>query len=319
MLSVATSARNVASVLWRRRNQVFRRCFADARPSIADALKIAAPGNLVRFRCPSGTVQWGRLGTDEGTPCAQALDSDVLSGTSASGDFLEISELLSPLPVDPPPAVICLGLNYHAHAVETDRAVPRFPVLFYKSPTSVSAPEASVRIPDCARAKPEVDYEAELALVIGKEIRDASPNDVADALLGVTAGNDLSARRWQGKKGGGQWSRAKSFDGFCPVGPSLTPFGEVALQLAPGGKGLRLRASVNEHVMQDSFTNDMIFPVEQIVSYLSEGTTLLPGTLILTGTPAGVGFVRKPPTYLMPGDNVAIELEGVGRLLSHIV
>lgn len=295
-----------------------RRHFADIAPSIAAALNTASAGNLVRFVGPGGSIQWGRLGAVDGVPCAQPLDCDVLSGIGASGDFVEIVSLLPPLPVDPPPAIICLGLNYRAHAVETDQAIPRFPVLFYKGPTSVAAPGATIRIPACARDKPEVDYEAELTLVVGKKLRDAAPEDVADALLGVTAGNDLSARRWQGKKGGGQWSRAKSFDGFCPLGPSLAPFDAVASRLAPGGSGLRLRALVNEHVMQDTLTNDMIFSVNQIVSYLSEGTTLLPGTVILTGTPAGVGFVRKPPVYLMPGDAVAVELEGVGRLLSYI-
>jgi len=135
-------------------------------------------------------------------------------------------------------------------------------------------------------------------------------------VLGVTGANDVSARRWQGKKGGGQWSRSKSFDTFCPLGPTIAPLSPdgAGAALAAGGPGLQVRSIVNGKVMQDGNTSDMVFSIGYIVSYLSEGTTLLPGTVILTGTPPGVGYVRKPPVWLTAGDRVDVELEGTGLL-----
>jgi len=260
-------------------------------------------------------------GTGE-APLAQPLENEsVLDGPAtwqpAKREPVQVAQLLPPLPVDPPPAIVCLGLNYHAHAKETGQPIPKFPVIFYKSPASVSAPGAAVVIPACAREKPEIDFEGELAFVMGRATRDATMEDALGSILGVTAANDVSARRWQGKKGGGQWSRAKSYDGFCPVGPSLAPLsgpGGLAEQVALRGSGLHLCSAVNGEAMQDTSTSDMIFSLAEIVCFLSQGTTLLPGTLVLTGTPCGVGFARKPPLYLAPGDEVTIELEGVGAL-----
>eukprot|EP00913_Durusdinium_trenchii_P018717 g17588.t1 len=172
-------------------------------------------------------------------------------------------------------------------------------------------PEETILIPKVAREKPEVDFEAELAIVLARAVTNAPPDAALDAVLGVTGANDVSARRWQGKKGGGQWSRAKSFNTFCPLGPTLIPMGRAKDLLS---QGMRVRSWVNGTAMQDGNTSDMEFQLGQILSYLSEGTTLLPGTIILTGTPPGVGYVRDPPVYLQPGDKVEIELEQAGRL-----
>jgi len=219
--------------------------------------------------------------------------------------------------VDPAPAIVVIGLNYRSHAKETGQDIPRNPVFAYKSPASAIGHQVPISIPSIARQKPEVDFEGELAIVIGQRVCNASPEEALKAVLGVTGANDVSARRWQGKKGGGQWSRAKSFDTFCPLGPSLLPLDSAfgaGKALAADGPGLRLRSIVNGNVMQDAHTSDMIFTIGAVVSYLSQGTTLLPGTVILTGTPPGVGYVRKPPVYLAEGDVVEVELEGAGKL-----
>eukprot|EP00933_Yihiella_yeosuensis_P006059 TRINITY_DN110705_c0_g1_i1.p1 TRINITY_DN110705_c0_g1~~TRINITY_DN110705_c0_g1_i1.p1 ORF type:complete len:324 (+),score=60.64 TRINITY_DN110705_c0_g1_i1:32-1003(+) len=299
-----------------------RRHFSSQVGSVSSALVGASKGNLVRFLCPAGYEHWGALSKnvdteDLGSQRAQIVKKLISEDGSWPvtednlGDEVEISELLSPLPVNPAPAVIVMGLNYVSHAAEVGKELPLFPVFTYKSPTSIIATGSPICLPECARKKPEVDFEAELAIVIGRLVKDATPSTALDAILGITAANDVSARRWQGKKGGGQWSRSKSFDTFCPLGPSIAP---ISSQVLAGGAGLRIRSIVNGNMMQDCSTSDMRFGLGELVSYLSEGTTLLPGTIILTGTPPGVGYVRSPPVYLAEGDTVEVELEGVGRL-----
>lgn len=266
-------------------------------------------GNLLRFRTPQGQTLWGSLES------AEAMQARVVEGVPQSPTPTErlesIAQVLAPIPVDPAPAVIIMGLNYRSHAAETGKALPRFPVFAFKNPASVIGPEETILIPKVAREKPEVDFEAELAIVLARAVTNAPPDAALDAVLGVTGANDVSARRWQGKKGGGQWSRAKSFNTFCPLGPTLIPMGRAKDLLS---QGMRVRSWVNGTAMQDGNTSDMEFQLGQILSYLSEGTTLLPGTIILTGTPPGVGYVRDPPVYLQPGDKVEIELEQAGRL-----
>jgi len=280
----------------------------------------ASAGNLVRFLAPDGGEKWGRL--VEGGKRAKVLDSAFSS--DSGGDEVEITKVLTPLPVDPAPAVIVVGLNYKSHAEETGAELPIRPIWTLVSPMAVIGPGDAISIPTVARQKPEVDYEGEMAIVIGKKIRDVSPEDAVKAVLGVTSSNDVSARRWQGKKGGGQWSKSKSFDTFCPIGPTLLPIaGGVASALAcdlasPGGKGLSVKTVLNGTLMQDGNTSDMNYGVARMVSYLSEGITLLPGTVILTGTPPGVGYLRKPPVYLKAGDCVEVELQGAG-ILANVV
>ncbi|CAJ1412441.1 unnamed protein product, partial [Effrenium voratum] len=180
--------------------------------------------NLVRFKSSGGALLWGQLLPEDGQARRAKVITGVAEGNpSATGGEEIIEQVLAPLPVDPAPAIIIMGLNYRSHAAEVEKELPRFPVFAFKNPASVIGPGDTIFIPKVAREKPEVDFEAELAIVLGRKLKDASPEEAAAAVLGVTGANDVSARRWQGKKGGGQWSRSKSFDTFCPLGPSLVP------------------------------------------------------------------------------------------------
>ena len=216
--------------------------------------------------------------------------------------------------VPTPPAVMCVGLNYRKHAAEAGLPEPQYPVIFYKNPASVCGP-GEIIIPTVASSPAEVDYECELAVVIGaRPVRNVSKEDALDYVLGYTAANDVSARRWQGKKGGSQWSRSKSFDTFCPLGPAL-----LVAHPSVNPDNLAISTRLNGVTVQESSTADMIFDVASIISFLSQSTTLLPGTVILTGTPEGVGFTRDPPLFLQPGDHVEVEVEGVGVLSNRVV
>ena len=208
-----------------------------------------------------------------------------------------------------PPAIFGIGLNYHEHAKETGMEAPKYPVVFMKNPAAIANPEDPILLHPACMQPPEVDYEAELAVVIGQAAKDVSTADALGYVLGYTAANDVSARRWQGRRGSGQWVRGKSFDTFCPLGPELVTADELQ-----DPQNLRIACALNGQVMQDANTADMIFPVAELIAFLSNGVTLLPGTVILTGTPSGVGFTRKPPVYLMPGDTVNVTLEGIGML-----
>ena len=217
--------------------------------------------------------------------------------------------------VPTPPAVMCVGLNYKKHAAETGLPEPKYPVIFYKNPSAVCGTGDHIVIPSVAAEPEEVDYECELAVVVGaRPVRNVSPADALDYVLGYTAANDVSARRWQGAKGGSQWSRSKSYDTFCPLGPAL-----LLSHSDVNPDALQISTRLNGEIVQQSTTADMIFGVAEIVSFLSESTTLLPGTVILTGTPEGVGFTREPPLWLRPGDEVEVELEGVGVLSNTVI
>jgi 2-keto-4-pentenoate hydratase/2-oxohepta-3-ene-1,7-dioic acid hydratase in catechol pathway len=212
-------------------------------------------------------------------------------------------------PLKAPSKIACVGLNYHDHCRETGMAAPERPLIFAKFPSSLVGPDAAIESPDGLTE--QVDWEAELAVVIGRRIRHASEGEALDAIFGYTAANDVSARDLQFADQ--QWVRAKSIDTFCPVGPLIvTPdeFGD------PQDK--RVASRVNGHTMQDSTTAEMIFPVAEILSFLSRACTLEPGDLILTGTPWGVGGFRDPPVFLKPGDTVEIEVEGVGVLANEV-
>jgi 2-keto-4-pentenoate hydratase/2-oxohepta-3-ene-1,7-dioic acid hydratase in catechol pathway len=209
-------------------------------------------------------------------------------------------------PVDPP-NIICIGLNYRKHAEETGIAIPSEPLIFIKATTSLCGPGDAIVLPVYSPDK--IDYEAELAIVIGKRAREITEEEVPDVILGYTVANDVSNRAAQFTDG--QWARAKSHDTFCPVGPS------IVTDLDPDN--LRITCRLDGQVMQDSSTSDMIFSCRRIVSHLSRCFTLLPGTIILTGTPAGVGFKRNPPVYLQPGQIVEVEIEGIGTLVNPVI
>jgi len=225
-----------------------------------------------------------------------------LTRQSATHDLYSV-KLLPPVS---PPNILCLGLNYKKHADETGLPRPEAPVLFMKSTTALCGNGDPIILP--ANSPDQIDFEAELAIVIKKRARNVSEDEVCDVILGFTAANDISNRAVQFSDG--QWVRAKSHDTFCPVGP--------AILTDLDGDNLNIICRLDGHVMQSSNTSDMIFGCRRIVSYLSQCMTLLPGTIILTGTPAGVGFTRKPPVFLRSGQTLETEIEGIGLLVNHV-
>ncbi|HVP11495.1 MAG TPA: fumarylacetoacetate hydrolase family protein [Phycisphaerae bacterium] len=213
-------------------------------------------------------------------------------------------------PVDPP-NIFAIGRNYREHAEEMKAAETEAePLVFLKATTSVIGPDDSIVLP--RSAPDEVDFEGELAVVIGRTARDVSEDRALDYVLGYCCANDVSARDCQ-KRRDKQWARGKSFDTFCPLGPAIVTGDSLAVG------SLRVRTTLNGRIMQEASTADMIFPVPALVSYLSRQFTLLPGTVILTGTPGGVGAARSPQVFLRPGDEVTVEVEGIGALTNHVV
>jgi len=258
---------------------------------------------IIRFIDEAGQQRYGK---DFANGEARLLDGELITGLVETDKIVKVQKLLAPVA---PPVIFGIGLNYHQHAKETGMEAPKYPVVFMKNPASIANPEDPILLHSSCMEPPEVDYEAELAVVIGQAAKDVNSADALDYVLGYTAANDVSARRWQGRRGSGQWVRGKSFDTFCPLGPELVTADELQ-----DPQNLRLTCKLNGQVMQNANTGDMIFPVAELISFLSSGATLLPGTVILTGTPSGVGFTRKPPVYLMPGDTVNVTLEGIGIL-----
>jgi 2,4-didehydro-3-deoxy-L-rhamnonate hydrolase len=208
------------------------------------------------------------------------------------------------VPIDRPGKIIAAGLNYRDHAGESAAEPPTSPILFAKWATCLIGPDEPIVIP---AGIDEVDWEAELAVVIGRTARGVGIDDALDFVKGYICMNDVSARKAQ--RDDGQWTRAKSFDTFGPVGPQLVPASEI-----PDPQVLGIRARVNGELMQDSNTSAMIFSVAFLISYVSAGITLEPGDLITTGTPSGVGAFRPTPIFLHPGDRVDIEIDGIGTL-----
>jgi 2-keto-4-pentenoate hydratase/2-oxohepta-3-ene-1,7-dioic acid hydratase in catechol pathway len=202
------------------------------------------------------------------------------------------------------PKIICVGLNYHDHAAEQGAELPSEPLLFGKFPNALSGPGDPIVLPPESR---HVDAEAELAVVIGAEGRRVSEADALELVAGYTVANDVTARDLQ--KSDGQWLRAKGFDTFCPLLPVVVPVSELG-----DGSGLRIVQRLNGKKLQDSSTSELIFGVPRLVAHASSVFTLLPGDLILTGTPAGVGVHRNPPVALADRDLVEIEIEGIGTL-----
>jgi 2-keto-4-pentenoate hydratase/2-oxohepta-3-ene-1,7-dioic acid hydratase in catechol pathway len=213
------------------------------------------------------------------------------------------------LPIDLPGKIVCVGLNYRDHAEEGGVELPKEPLLFAKWPNTLIGPGEPIVIPPLVT---QADYEAELGVVIGSRVKAVSKENALEAVRGYICANDVSARNLQ--FGDGQWTRGKSPDTFCPVGPALVPAAEVA-----DPHNLWIRAIVNGEVLQDSTTANLIFGVDEVISHVSQTVTLEPGDLILTGTPAGVGFYRDPQRLLEPGDEVTVEIEGLGSLRNPVV
>jgi 2-keto-4-pentenoate hydratase/2-oxohepta-3-ene-1,7-dioic acid hydratase in catechol pathway len=217
--------------------------------------------------------------------------------------------LLAPVP--DPAKIVCLGLNYRDHAAESKMDVPTEPILFSKYATTLIGHKASIVLPPSST---EVDYEAELVVVIGLGGRAIPREKAMEHVGGYAVGHDVSARDWQLGKPGKQWMAGKTFDTFAPVGPFVVTADEV-----PDPQNLGIRLRLNGKTMQDSNTNQLVFPVDEIVSYLSKIFTLEPGDLIFTGTPPGVGMAMKPPVWLQPGDIVEVEIDGLGTLRNPVV
>jgi 2-keto-4-pentenoate hydratase/2-oxohepta-3-ene-1,7-dioic acid hydratase in catechol pathway len=262
---------------------------------------------IIRFLDVHGQI---RFGHDYRDGEATLLAGDTLASLQDGGRRLKVVKLLAPIQ---PAAILCIGLNYRQHARETHLELPEYPVLFMKNPAALNHPGDPILLPPSCMDPPQVDFEVELAIVIGRAAKNVRATDALDHVFGYTIGNDVSARRWQKHGGGGQWVRGKSFDTFCPLGPAL-----VTADLVPDPQQLRLRCLLNGKTMQDSNTGDMIFSVAELIEYLSTGMTLLPGTVIMSGTPSGVGFARRPPIFLQPGDALELTIENLGTLYNPV-
>ncbi|MBX3423698.1 MAG: fumarylacetoacetate hydrolase family protein [Pirellulaceae bacterium] len=262
---------------------------------------------IIRFRSSSGETQYGQLHPDGRV---SRLAGELLGGLTDTGQTLQVEKLLAPLQ---PPDIICIGLNYRRHAAEGHKPVPDFPVVFMKNSGTLQHPGEPIILPRRLMSD-AVDFECELAVVLAKECYNVSRADALSYVLGYTCANDVSARDWQMKYGGSQWCRGKTFATFCPLGPCLVTADEI-----PNPNALGLRTILNGQVMQDWNTNDMIFDVPTLIEFLSGSTRLAAGTVILTGTPHGVGAARQPPVYLQPGDRVTIEIDGIGSLTNPVV
>jgi 2-keto-4-pentenoate hydratase/2-oxohepta-3-ene-1,7-dioic acid hydratase in catechol pathway len=256
---------------------------------------------IIRHQTPAGPA-YAALQPD-GT--AREITGDLFGSFQATDKVVKPGKILAPVS---PPNILAIGLNYRRHAEEGGKGVPERPMLFIKSTTSLQNPGDPIELPR-KLASHEVDYECELAVVIGKTCKNATRANALDFVLGYTAANDVSARDWQIRLNGGQFCQGKSFDTFCPLGPALVTRDEI-----PNPNTLRIKTILNGQAMQDWNTNDMVFDVPALVEFLSGSKTLLPGTVILTGTPHGVGFARKPPVFLKAGDTVTIEIEKIGSL-----
>lgn len=242
----------------------------------------------------------------DGSAAKIAGDADRFVVTDEAA---EVSRLLAP--VDPK-VIYGIGLNYRDHAEETGKAVPERPMVFMKAPGAVQHPNAPIYLPRHLRSD-AVDYEAELAVIIGRTCKNVSPQEALDYVLGYTCANDVSARDWQYQWGEGQFCRAKTFDTFCPLGPCMLTPDEL-----PDWSSIRVRCLLNNTVMQDSACAQMIFGVPELIAFLSGSTTLYPGTVILTGTPPGVGMAREPKRFLQAEDEVSVEITGIGTLTNPV-
>ncbi|OQS05386.1 fumarylacetoacetate (FAA) hydrolase [Thraustotheca clavata] len=267
---------------------------------------------VIRFVNPQGQVCVGQTPPSSSSSAQLLQSGDGLGSLTIKHEKEIVQKLLPPVV---PTQVIGIGLNYRNHAKETNMAIPKHPVVFFKSLGSVIAHGEPIVIPRIAADPLEVDYECELAVVLKEDCRNATIENALSFVGGYTCANDVSARRWQSvHKGGGQWCRAKSFDTFCPLGPCLVPPSVI-----PDPQALKIETYLNGECVQSSSTQDMIFSVAELISLLSQDTTLPAGTVILTGTPEGVGYTRKPPLYLKPGDKVEIRIENIGSLVNPVV
>lgn len=256
---------------------------------------------IVRFLSGGRTY----VGREIDAHTALRIEGDVFGLHHVTDERLPIEKRLAPLvPTD----ILCIGMNYRKHCAETGAAVPANPVLFIKASNTLNNPGDPI---PASSATSQIDYEGELAVVIGRTAKNVTRDRALSYVFGYTCANDVSARDWQIDKtlGGGQFCRGKSFDGFCPLGPVIVTADEI-----PNPNALRLKTVLNGQTMQDHSTDDMAFDVPALIESLSRTMTLRPGSVILTGTPQGVGMARKPPVWMKDGDTVTVEIEWIGAL-----
>jgi 2-keto-4-pentenoate hydratase/2-oxohepta-3-ene-1,7-dioic acid hydratase in catechol pathway len=263
---------------------------------------------LIRFVSENNETCLGVVESQE-DKSARIIKGATFDTMAVTDDTAIIKAYLPPMI---PPNIIGIGLNYARHADETGIQRPEIPVMFLKGVNTPTGHKEPILLPKAG--SDEVDFEAELAIVIGTIAKNISRDDAMRHVMGYCCANDVSARDWQIRKQKQQWARGKSFDTFCPLGPCLVTRDEIS-----DPNNLEIKTEINGTVYQRSNTSDMIFDVPTLVSELSQSMTLLPGTVILTGTPQGVGFTRKPPVFLKEGDKVTVSIEKIGTLTNPVM
>jgi 2-keto-4-pentenoate hydratase/2-oxohepta-3-ene-1,7-dioic acid hydratase in catechol pathway len=262
---------------------------------------------IIRYLAQEGDVRYAA--EQPGGRCLD-LRGDIYRTFEVTDRESNMVKILAPIE---PRVILCIGLNYRKHAEETGAKLPEYPVLFLKGPNTLQNPGDPIVLPTKLKSD-EVDYECELAVILGRECKNVSRTHALDYVFGYTAANDVSARDWQRRLGGGQFCRGKGFDTFAPMGPAIVSKDEIA-----NPNALRIETRVNGKTRQSSNTADMLFDVPALIEFLSGSTTLYPGTVIFTGTPQGVGMAMNPPQYLKQGDFVEIEIEKIGVLSNPVV
>lgn len=260
------------------------------------------------------TQQWRELSSVSGNsfPVTEEVPGTIAKDTTAidknTTAIAEDTVFLPPVPFCE--KILCVGLNYADHAAEFNDPIPAEPVYFCKALSTLNAHGQEITLP---AVSDQIDYEAELVVVIGKEGRNIAKEEALDYVYGYTCGNDVSCRDWQSGKPAKQWFLGKSFDTFAPIGPVLVTRDEI-----PNPNGLNITSTLNGNLMQSSNTKNFIFPVEELIAYVSQVMTLRPGDLIFTGTPGGVGMRRVPPVFMKDGDIISVEIEGIGTLTNPV-
>ncbi len=272
---------------------------------------------LVTYKMNDGAPRVGAVAKDMITPLdyadmlslIQAGSQEVVRLVANADESVPLSDAQLCAPILNPGKIICIGLNYRAHAAESGAEAPQTPVVFAKFANTLVGHGDPIRIPPITK---KADYEVELAVVIGRSARDVPADEALAYVFGYTVCNDVSARDLQFSEGG-QWTHSKTLDTFAPMGPSIVTADDI-----PDPQGLRLSTVLNGETVQDSSTADMIFPVAELIAFLSRGMTLECGDIISTGTPQGVGQSRTPPVFLKAGDEVSVEVENIGTLTNFV-
>jgi 2-keto-4-pentenoate hydratase/2-oxohepta-3-ene-1,7-dioic acid hydratase in catechol pathway len=257
----------------------------------------------------SGEQVWAEVQTDSGKPTFRRLAGNPLLGLSTPGETVVFRSLLAPIE---PAALLCIGKNYREHTPGWTNDQIEFPIIIPKGVTAVQHPGQPIVLPRFLTSS-KVDYEGELAVIIGRDCKNVTPEKALDYVFGYTCANDVSARDWQFDRGGGQYARGKQFDTFAPMGPWMVTADEI-----PDPSSLLLTTRLNGKIVQKDTTASFIFDLPTVITFLSGSTTLAAGTVILTGTPGGTGMRHDPPRWLRAGDEVSVSVEGIGELINPV-